>query len=127
VSDPSEQPRLKVGESPKPILWHVVAMFVVLPLGPLLTVLVGAEPPVNRVLISVGLALVSLSLARWHYAHRADGPAGELSYHRLALVFLTIFGGFGWMFASSVVSGALLVWTFLDRTEPDKHRPLSRF
>jgi hypothetical protein len=107
------EPHVPIGDSPKPILWHVLAMFAVLLLGPLLAALLQGDGTLARILVSVGLTLVSLSLARWHHAHRETHREGELGYYRLALVFLTVTGGFGYWFTSSVVSGLLLLATFV--------------
>jgi len=127
MTAPTNEPRLKIGESPRPVLWHVLAMIACLPLMPVLSLLVQGDDTYPRPWVSIGLAVVTLSLARWHYAHRSDEPAGELGYYRTALVVLAFAGGFGWIFSSSVLALLLLAATFADRSEPDKHRRLSDF
>ena len=128
ANGPADEPRLKIGESPKPVLWHVLAALACLLLMPLLSWAVeGGDDAHPRVFVSIGMAVVLASLVRWHYAHRGDDRAGELQYYRTALAVMVFTGAFGWMFSTSVLALLLLGVTFADSSEPDKHRPLSKF
>ncbi len=120
MTTPTDEPRLKYGDGPKPVVWHVLAMFACLLVMPFVSWAVEGDDAHPRVFVSAGLALVTLSLARWHYAHRGDERRGELYYYRWALVFLALFGAMGWMFSTSVLAAALVLVTVVDRGESDR-------
>ncbi|KHL10482.1 hypothetical protein CLV56_1858 [Mumia flava] len=109
------EPRAPIGDAPRWVTVHVLVLAATMAVAIAAGLLLGEDASawVRGFLAVAGVANL-LSLARQYGRRRDRVDGGELTYVRLATVFMTLLPTAGY-FLTWPVGIALLAWTFLGR------------